>query len=382
MEEQNELDKLLVSYLLKELTPEEEAKVIETINSTPEFLQYFDEFKKIFRLLDIKKNIDGINLEEERNHLEQIRLAGVPEIDAGVCNTEYAPESSRSVTYKLFRAVAVAASVIFILGIGWWMFSKRELKKPAIVENNKTIDDTKKISTRNEVNISGATRRCLLTDGTEVTLWDKSGLTFQEFFSTNRRDIELKGKAGFKVAKDTTRPFTVYSGDITTTALGTEFIVTNFEKDQNITIRLLEGHVMIKSSDKAKVKLKKSIHLWAGQELLYNKQTAAALVRKTGNHVPGPDLANSENAMIDNPFVSNSGKGSWFMFNNQSLAQVFDQLEQMFVVEIEYNRKDMQKIYFIGKFDKTDSLEYILKNITTINHLTLTKQGNKFIIQK
>ena len=70
------------------------------------------------------------------------------------------------------------------------------------------------------------------------------------------------------------------------------------------------------------------------------------------------------------------------MFNNQSLPQIFDQLEQMFGVEIEYNRKDMQKLYFIGKFDKTDSLEYILKNITTSHNLTLLKQDNKFLIHK
>ena len=70
------------------------------------------------------------------------------------------------------------------------------------------------------------------------------------------------------------------------------------------------------------------------------------------------------------------------MFNNQSLPQIFDQLEKMFNVEIGYDRKDIEKLYFIGKFDKTDSVEYILGCITTINDLTLSKQGNKFLIHK
>ena len=396
MEDKNDLDKLLVSYLLKELTAEEEADVIKTINSDPELHQYFEEFKNLFRLLDIKQKIDGINLEEERERFEGILIAKqntVPKIAAQVYDIAAIEEGKKSKTYKFFRAIAVAASVLFILGIGWWMFYNREIKDSAVVQKNKTIEDTQKLFTRNEVNVSGVTRRFLLMDGTEVTLWDQSTLTFEDPFSANGRDINLKGKAGFKVAKDKTRPFTVYSGDIATTALGTEFIVTSFEKEHNIIIRLMEGQVVVNSVESAKIKLKNPIHLLPGQELLYNKQTAASVVRNFRKNTSAVDLATRENSVHDDPSVPNNNKGSWFMFNNQSLPQIFDQLEQMFGVEIEYNRKDMQKLYFIGKFesipptntavrDKTDSLEYILKKITTINNLTLSKQDKKFLIHK
>lgn len=384
MEEKHDLDKLLVSYLLKELTTEEEAHVIKTISSDPELHQYFEEFKNLFRLLDIKQNIDGINLEEERKHFEEIRIAKqttVPTIAAQVHNIADLEEAKESKTYKFFRAIAVAASVLFILGMGWRMFDNRDIKDSAIIQENKTIEDTQRLYTRNEVNLSGVERRFLLNDGTEVTLWDQSMVTFRDSFSADRRDIELKGKAGFKVAKDKARPFTVYSGDITTTALGTEFIVTNFEREKNIIIRLIEGLVVVNSIENARIKLKKPIHLRSGQELLYNKQTASSIVRNTRKNTSAADLVINENSIQDDPSVPKN-HGSWFMFNNQSLPDVFDQLEQMFNVEIEYDRKDMQKFYFIGKFDKTDSLEYILRNITTINKLTLSKQGNNFLIHK
>lgn len=385
MDEKKDLDKLLVSYFLKELTTEEEAHVIITINSDPELHQYFEEFKNLFRLLDIKQSIDAINLEQERNHFEEIRIAKqitVPTIAAQVYQIAEVEEARKSKIYKIFRAVAVAASILFILGTGWWMFSNRDIKDASIVQNNKTKDDTQKLINRNEVNISGVTRRFLLTDGTEVTLWDQSMVTFRDSFSADRRDIELKGKAGFKVAKDKTRPFTVYSGDITTIALGTEFVVTNFEKEQHIIIRLIEGQVMVNSAENAKIKMKGPIHLLPGQELVYNKQSATSIVRNTRKNTSAGDLATEENSIHDNPSIPNSNKGSWYMFNNQSLPQVFDQLEQMFGVEIEYNRKDIQKLYFIGKFEKTDSLEYILRNIATINNLTLSKQKDKFLIHK
>jgi hypothetical protein len=70
------------------------------------------------------------------------------------------------------------------------------------------------------------------------------------------------------------------------------------------------------------------------------------------------------------------------MFNNQPLAQVFKQLEEMYSVEIVYAEADIQKMYFIGKFSKSDSVSAILKQIASLNNLTVIKQDNKFIISK
>lgn len=381
MEDKYDLDRLLVSYLLKELDPEEEAQVFEKINSNPELFQYFEELKKISRLLDIRKNIQDIDLGKEREHFEKIRFAEVSQILSEESRPEEAEQVYRSRPYRLIKTFAAAASVILVLGTGWWIFSKQEVKKPVIVETKNVNDEETGSTTRHEVNVSGTTKQFMLEDGSEIRLWDKSEVTFSDFFSEAKRDIELIGKAGFKVARDTLRPFTVFSGDLATTALGTEFIVTNFEEDQKIIIRLLEGHVVVNSTVKAKMKLKQSIHLWAGQELFYNKRTAAAVIRKSPKQTAGSDLVNSADSIQENPVVTNS-KGSWFMFNNQSLSKVFDQLEQMFGVQIDYNESDMQKLYFIGKFDKTDSLEYILKNIAHINQLTISKQGQKFTVRK
>ncbi len=62
------------------------------------------------------------------------------------------------------------------------------------------------------------------------------------------------------------------------------------------------------------------------------------------------------------------------MFNNQPLAQVFKQLEEMYGVEIVYRTADIEKMYFIGKFSKNDSVANILNQIASLNNLTVTKQ--------
>ena len=114
MDERNDIDRLLVSYLLKELTAEEEATVTETINSDPEFHRYFEEFKRLFRLLEIKQNIDGIDLEKERERFDKIlseKRNTSREITGEVYDIGQVEEKKRSRTYQLLRVAAVAALI-------------------------------------------------------------------------------------------------------------------------------------------------------------------------------------------------------------------------------------------------------------------------------
>jgi transmembrane sensor len=75
-------------------------------------------------------------------------------------------------------------------------------------------------------------------------------------------------------------------------------------------------------------------------------------------------------------------RGNWYMFNNQSLGEVFEHLKDIYEVDIEYNPEDLKKLYFIGKFSKSDSIETILKQIATLNHLTVVKENNAYIIRR
>jgi hypothetical protein len=70
------------------------------------------------------------------------------------------------------------------------------------------------------------------------------------------------------------------------------------------------------------------------------------------------------------------------MFNNQSLPEIFDALAEMYDERIVYAKKDVKNMYFIGTYDKSDSLEKILKQITLLNNLRLTKQNDTFRIER
>lgn len=70
----------------------------------------------------------------------------------------------------------------------------------------------------------GKTTTVLLRDGTEVSLGPSSKISTR--FTAHARQIELHSGSGFfVVADDAYRPFSVRAGDLTTTAIGTEFDV-------------------------------------------------------------------------------------------------------------------------------------------------------------
>ncbi len=146
---------------------------------------------------------------------------------------------------------------------------------------------------------------------------------------------------------------------------------------------LWEGKVVVKSTV-SDAKMKKDYYLFPGQELIYNtaKETTKIRSFKTAPIVATTDSVLKSDLAKDDPAIPKYGRGSWYMFNNQPLSEVFDQLADMYNVEIHYSNKDISKMYFIGTFQKSDSLETVLKQITGINKLKLRREKNKYTITK
>jgi transmembrane sensor len=280
---------------------------------------------------------------------------------------------------RAIRWMAVAAASIILIVSFALLWNNQSDEGSIAVQNNKRTDSTI-FFVRHEINNTGKEKRLQLPDSSLIVLADKSEITYREPF-TNSREIALIGKATFKVAKDKTRPFTVKSGAIATTALGTEFTVTAFAKANQITVRLYEGKVVIKPVEKQDWRMKKDFYLSPGQEFVYSEQALAKVRAFRMNKTAKEESMNNEFSR-DNPSVPKDDQGSWYMFNNQSLGQVLDQLKALYNVEIVYNKKDIHNIYWTGKYNRSDSLETILKRIGTVHNLTITKKDTAFIITR
>jgi ferric-dicitrate binding protein FerR (iron transport regulator) len=232
------------------------------------------------------------------------------------------------------------------------------------------------------VNTTAKPEKLLLSDGSEIWLEPKSEISWQEPFGSSR-EFTLKGQARFRIAADRAKPFTVYSGALSTSVLGTVFTVRAFPEEEKITVRLYEGKVAVRPADSIKRILKNDFYLQPGQELVYDNNRYTVKVRRfAGSGTAENEEAKESNTRNDSPAVPAGEKGSWYMFNNQSLVQVFTQLQVLYSVEIKYVPKEVQKMYFIGKFNKSDSVETILKQIAALNNLRVTRQNNTFIISR
>ncbi len=70
-------------------------------------------------------------------------------------------------------------------------------------------------------------------------------LKFKPGFDNEKRELFLEGEALFEVEKDKTRPFIVYTGGLSTTALGTSFKITTGAAA--VRVQLLTGKVVVKA---------------------------------------------------------------------------------------------------------------------------------------
>ncbi len=390
MENESQFDELLIRYLSNETSQSEGAAILEWIQADVQNRQRFEEMQGVWRLVGVQKEAGLIDVEREWEQFKTTAnnrwLKTVPLSQSEPVYPEIEEKhfiAAHRMRNRIKVAVAVAASAVIVFGMIWMMEGQQKESGPALVKAITEMPDKPQVVTVHEKNTSGVVRHLILQDGSEILLANNSEVTYRQPFADGRRDITLFGKAEFRVSKDMSKPFTVYSGDILTTVLGTDFSVTYFKGGSQIIVALYAGKVVVRAADTMERKLKKDYYLLPGQQLLYNqKDYSAVLKRMTRRRQNDRNQINGYDLSKDDPTIPKGEGGSWYMFNNQSLAQVFNQLADMYGIPIDYSADDVRNKYFIGKFGKTDSLETILKQIAVLNNLTVLKEANKYVIRK
>jgi transmembrane sensor len=375
MNNSEQLDDLITRHFCNELNSDEQAKLLQWLSASEENRQYYEALKNTWQLMNDKQTPDEFNADKEWAYFQHALEQDVRG------ERDYTNETGKKgLVRRIIITTAVAASVLLLITVGFNWWGAKKATTETVVE---TVEKTNPAIAvvRHEINTTKKAKRFVLPDSSEVLLDPLSEITWSEPFANNKRDIVLKGKARFTVAKDKTKPFTVISGRLATTALGTEFIVTAFEQEEFITVQLYEGRVVVKNADSIHATLKKDFYLMPGEELLFSNKQNTASVRRFGNNEVAKKEMPPAHTTADQPSLP-VDKGSWYMFNNQPLAQVFKQLEEMYGVAIVYSAADIEKMYFIGKFSKTDSVGAILNQIASLNNLTVTRENNKYIIRK
>lgn len=265
-----------------------------------------------------------------------------------------------------YKWMAAAAIILFTLATGLLLYknSNKEQQMPVFA---KTQDNWKSIN-----NTTANVMELLLKDGTHVKLYPHSKISLPTQLQPDRRTIKLTGKAFFKVSKDKSRPFTVFSGNISTTALGTQFTIYAPDNHSTISVKLHEGKVVIKTLTKNSQH--KPVYLIPGQELVYNYNTGNLTV----SHFEKELLKTVKNL----PGNHTRDKGISIAFNREPVKNVFTILEKAYQTDLTYPENELQDYYFTGSFNQNDSLSRILRIITETNKLQLIKTKSGYVIKQ
>jgi len=282
-------------------------------------------------------------------------------------NTQATPKVV-SISFWYRMAGAIAACAILLVGV-FLVVNQQAQKLPntakaSQIAPQKVVDKVNNTSIKQEIRLS---------DGSEVVLYPNGALSYNEPFINNRRDISLVGTAIFKVAKDKTKPFSVYANGIATTALGTTFKVVS--KQTSVNVQLFEGKVVVQKIGISGTEK----YLLPNQQLVYNLTTDLATITNiTATSIP---LTNTAIAKMNRKPLAENKTAKTLVFRAQSFTDVITQLERHFKATITIEAATISAINVTAEFKETDSLFEILNTICTINGLSVTQQGNTYIIK-
>jgi transmembrane sensor len=328
----------------------------------------------------INKYLEGNCTPEEKETLyswiEQLDLVKAPLISdqTGLLLKERIDKANalKNSKHQLnwWRPVIYSAASIFFaaLFISLYYFTGRNnnVVKPSI--QLAALKKKHTVTFYNITNVGTRPHLLILDDGSTVLLEGKSTLLREVPFGPLHRKVELHGKAFFRIAKNKKKPFDVFSGNITTTALGTSFWVDQNTKNGSIQVKLITGKVVIRDHRPERQKLLG--YLVPGQQLAYNISKGTAV------------LSNSLSKPARRIEAEPHNTPAPLIFAQTPMDKVLDRIQDYYKIKIKYNPDDVRSMVVYGNYNSQDNVELILKTITVSNGLTLTKSGDDFLISK
>jgi hypothetical protein len=195
----------------------------------------------------------------------------------------------------------------------------------------------------------------VLIDGTEIKLNGDSYIRFNNNRISNLTQISLLGEAYFNVSHDSNHPFKINASNMNVEVYGTEFNLSNYQRENFTSIALVEGSVKVSNLQK------QSRFIKPGQKAtLYNNS----------------DKLIVEKAKLDETVVWNATQ---FYFSGEALESILKKLAIWYKKEFIINKSSIKKIKFTGSLKKEEGLISFLQmlkyteNISyTINDKTIT----------
>lgn len=274
---------------------------------------------------------------------------------------------------KRIRRLSYAASIVLVSCATLFFYLSKQTDKlsadPVIKAPVRIVSE--KAAPKLFTNDSKTVIKATLPDGSIISLSPNSTVSYLSTASS--REVTLKGEAVFNVHKDKKHPFTVFSNNLSTTALGTVFKVTAYENQKYTSVKLLEGKVVIKSRNPSMPAIKET-YLLAGNMFVLNNQNYTASVKSFISPVRKENSADREGYISINENA--------ITFHNKPLSSVFATLEEQFKIQITYRKSIVENKVYSGQYDfSRDDIDSFLNTLAVINDLKVNKKGGVYEIE-
>jgi len=241
---------------------------------------------------------------------------------------------------KIARPLKVAASILLILAIGI----------PALYYG--VIRNGNSESIMNQFSDKGV-NTVDLPDGSRVYLNEGARIEYPAEFG-HERSVKMNGEAFFEVMSDPVNPFTVRSGNVVISVLGTSFNVKTTKNLPDVEVFVESGKVRMALEDS-----QQSIILEPG-ELGYIKESELNRQEQT-----------------DPNYISWKTKD--FKFVDTSLMEVIRELEESYHVKINTGSLDLENMKITTTY-REQSIEAILETIGAAFGLTVSHRDGGYYL--
>lgn len=334
-----ETEKLIAKHLSGEATPQENQAFRQWINSNNQNKTDFNKIALSYQLskgktLHSQKSKVFANIQQKIYVDHEIRI----------------DKKQNSINRRLKAWMSVAASIIVLISLGLFYYTN---------SNSSLVQESVHEQLVVKSNPAGQKSKVFLPDGSIVWLNSESSISYESEFNDSSRHIHLNGEAFFEVKKDNARPFVVYSGTVSTTALGTAFNINAFNKN-NITVSLTHGKVNVKANHIQGSP--QGLIINAGEGVVYNA-----------------DNKNPINKIIINPSTVMLWRDGLLHLKNSSLQETITKLERWYGVEIKLNNKPIEMWNANGLFDN-EYLENVLRSLSFSQDFNYEIKGKQVLI--
>lgn len=311
-----QIDLIIIKYFSGTATLEEQSQLLEWLKHSRDNQQYFRSLKDVHDLGRVEQLLINSQVDKQWSALRR-RLIPIHK------------SIKISQLFRNFMRYA-AAFIISILCYQITMY---------------ILDTDDPVSLTNIETGIGERAKITLPDGSRVWINSCSKLSYDSRFGKQERPVNIWGEAYFEVHSDKEKPFLVHNGMFTYRVTGTSFNVSAFHDENETSIALLEGGVMIEFG-------KQSEKLSPGEKFTFNKKTGKYKLDKMDVH------------------RLTAWRTGEIIFENISFPELTSKLERSFNVKFIFQNDKYKNETFSGSFHNYDPMETILEVLKTSTSTT------------